>query len=148
MPSPHDVLHCYSMSVCVCACSFIYIYRYIAILWWHHLTHLKFTHTSKSVWNISNFRPFCMGLGPEDIVIVLAANSLFFSMTFCNKKICTSFLYPQSWISHFGLYNYITIIECNGEARRQRAKNAWNFAMDWFPVCGTLRRLIAYRLNV
>ena len=25
---------------------------------------------------------------------------------FCNKKIRTSFLYPQSWISHFGLYNY------------------------------------------
>ena len=32
---------------------------------------------------------------------------------------------------------YTTIIECNGEARRQPAKNG-----------GTLRRLIAYRLNV
>ena len=37
-------------------------------MWWHHLTHLKFTHTSKSVWNISYFRQFCIGLGPEDII--------------------------------------------------------------------------------
>ena len=69
-----------------------------------------------------------MGLGPEDIVIVLAANSLFFSMTFCNKKIRTSFLYIHNL--GFRILGYTTIIECNGEARRQPAKNAWNFAMD------------------
>ena len=40
------------------------------------------------------------------------------------------------------------IIECNGEVRRQPAKNAGSVAMDWFPVCGTLRRIVAYRLNV
>ena len=134
-----------SMCVCLFFIYIIYIYRYIAILWWHHLTHLKFTHTSKSVWNISNFRPFCMGLGPEDIVIVLAANSLFFQWHFVTRRFV-----QVSYIHNLGfrILGYITIIECNGEARRQPAKNAWNFAMDWFPVCGTLRRLIAYRLNV
>ena len=89
------------------------IHTYIEI----SLEHLKFQAVLHGSWP----RRHCNCVGSKFFV---------FSMTFCNKKICTSFLYPQSWISHFGLYNYITIIECNGEARRQRAKNAWNFAMD------------------
>ena len=48
---------------------------------------MKFTHTSKSVWNISYFRPFCMALIPEEIVIVWIANSLICLKTFCIKKI-------------------------------------------------------------
>ena len=66
--------------------------RYKSVLWWHHLTHLKFTHTSKSVWNISYFRPPCIGFGPEEIVIVLITNLLIFLKTFCIKKNRTSFL--------------------------------------------------------
>ena len=49
-------------------------------------------------------------------------------------------------ILDFAFWDFI--IKCNGEARRQPAKNAWALAMDWFPVCGTLRRIIACRLNV
>ena len=63
-----------------------YMCRYKNILWWHHLRHLKFTHTSKSVWNISYFRPFCMGLGPEEIVIVLIENSLIFERRFVSRR--------------------------------------------------------------
>ena len=42
----------------------------------------------------------------------------------------------------------VFITECHGEARRQSAKNAGVLAMDEFPVCGTLRRTIAHRMNV
>ena len=64
-----------------------YICRSSTILWWQHRTHLKLTHTSKSVWNILYFRPFCMALGPEEMVIVWIANSLICFKTCCIKKI-------------------------------------------------------------
>ena len=35
-----------------------YICKYSTILWWQHRTHLKLTHTSTSIWNISYFRPW------------------------------------------------------------------------------------------
>ena len=86
-----------------------------------------------------------MGLGPEKIVIVWIANPLTFSKTFCIKKTRTSFL-CQPTILDFAFW--VFIIECNGEARRQPANNAGVLAMDSFPVCGALRRIVAYRLNV
>ncbi len=59
--------------------------RYKTVSWWHHLTHLKFAHTSKWVWNIPYFRPFCIGLGPKEIVIAMT-NSLIFLNKFCIIK--------------------------------------------------------------
>ena len=64
-----------------------------------------------------------------------------FLKTFCIKKIRC-----QPTILDFAFW--VFIIECNGEARRQPAKNAGVLAMERFPVCGTLRRIIACRLNV
>ena len=128
------------VSMCVCL-FFIYIYRFIAILWWHHPTHLKFTHTSKSFWNISNFRPFCMGLSPEDIVIVLAANSLFFQWHFVTRRfVQVSYIRNwQSWISHFGLYNYHRVQWRGSETASKEClelchgliPNLWDFAQTY-----------------
>ena len=85
-----------------------------------------------------------MGLGPEEIVIVWIAKPLICFKTLCIKS--TKFLLSTH---NFEFRILVFIIECNGEARRQSAKNAAGvFAMDSFPVCGTLRRIIACRLNV
>ena len=56
---------------------YVYIIYFSFIPFCSHITcHLKLAHTWKSVWNISYFRPSRMGFGPEEIVIVLIANSL------------------------------------------------------------------------
>ena len=68
-----------------------------------------------------------MGLGLEEIVIVWIASSLICLKTFCIKKIRTNFL-CQPAILDFAFWVFIT--ECNGEARRQSAKNAGVLAMD------------------
>ena len=68
---------------------------------------------------------------------------------------------PQVWHTrmHDNCYKFLVsthnlgfrilgfIIESNGEARRRPAKKPGVLAMDWFPVCGILRRIIACRLN-
>ena len=73
------------------------------------------------------FQAVCMGLGPEKIVIAWIANPLTFSKTFCIKKIRTSFL-CQPTILDFAFW--VFIIECNGEPRRQPAKNAGVLATE------------------
>ena len=50
-------------------------------------------------------------------------------------------------IHNFGFRSLGFIIESNGEARRRPVKNAGVLAVDFFPVRGTLRRIIACRLN-
>ena len=129
------------------------VYRYVVhvyliyntILWPHHLTQLKFTHTSKSVWNII-FQAVLPPLPRRNCNCVDGQFSKCRTHTHIEWKIfITSFL-CQCTILDFAFWVFIT--ECNGEARRQSAKNAGVLAMDWFPVCGTLRRIIAHRLNV
>ena len=88
-----------------------------------------------------------MALIPEEIVIVWIAKSLICFKTFCIKKI--KFLMSIHNLGfRFFFFGGVFIIECNGEVRRQPAKNAGVLAMDLFPVCGTLRRIVAHRLNV
>ena len=68
---------------------------------------------------------------------------------FRKKIVSTKFL--QFLISTHNLgfrILFFFIIETNGEARGSLpAKNAGVLAMDGLPVCGTLRRIIACRLN-
>ena len=65
-----------------------------------------------------------MGLGLEEIVILWIASSLICLKAFCIR---TNFL-CQPAILDFAFWVFIT--ECNGEARRQSAKNAEVLAMD------------------
>ena len=67
-----------------------------------------------------------MGLGPEDIVIVLITNSLIFEKTFCIKKILASFLrQPQSWILHFG------ILSSSAMGRREDSRQRMLGPLPW-----------------
>ena len=62
MVSPHIYVYIYIyIFFFTCTHTYISVYSWCrsnTILWWQHRTHLKLTHTSTSIWNISYFRPW------------------------------------------------------------------------------------------
>ena len=104
------------------------IHTYIEI----SLEHLKFQAVLHGPWP----RRHCNCVGSNFLC--------FFQWHFVTRRFV-----EVSYIHNLGfrILGYTTNIECNGEARRQPAKNAWNFAMEWFPICGTLRRLISLQIE-
>ena len=131
----------------------IFTYIDMCIIHFYSICVFDMTFCSDITWRTSNSHThrnqsghliFQAVLHPEEIVFVLTASSLYLLKTFCVKRIRTCFL-CQSTILDFAVW--VFIIESNGEAPRRRAKNAGVLATDRFPVCGTLRRIIARRLN-
>ena len=110
------------------------------MLWWQHLTHLKLTQKSKSVWIISYFRPFCMGHGAWSRRNCNCVDSktfdLFQNIVYQEHQV--SFVNPQFWISHFGFYHRVqwrgakTVSkECSWGLCHGFIPSLWDFAQNY-----------------